>query len=66
MRCLEHVIKLAVKDASGSVRKKIIKVGPLKNYIRCSVKRCDVFEKAKVELGEKDIVVPGLDVDIRW
>lgn len=66
VRCIGHVINITVKDFLFFILKLIDAINSLVNSIRCSVKRRDTFQKVVVELGETEVVPPGLDVDTKW
>lgn len=65
VKCLAHVLNLAVKECMGLIHDKITKIRKLIGCLQCSVKRKDVFNDVKVELGLR-LELPGLDVDTRW
>lgn len=66
LRCIEHVIKIAVKNFLSLIRKYKDAIRSLVTSIRCSVKLRNTFQKVVVELGETEVVLPGLYVDTRW
>lgn len=65
VRCIAHVLNLAVKECMQLVHDKLEKVRRLLSSIRCSVKRRALFNDIKVEMGVR-CELPGLDVETRW
>lgn len=65
VRCIAHVVNLAVKDCLNDVHQEINSVRSLLSAIRCSVKRRDAYEHAERQLG-LTVSLPSLDVPTRW
>lgn len=63
--CIVHVVYITVKDCVGMIREEIGKILSFKNSIRASVKRRDIFESVKIELGER-AKFPVLEVETCW
>lgn len=65
IRCIAHVINIAVKDSLVLVHSQIAAVRNLVHACRCSVKRRDRFEEIKKVVGV-NATLPCLDVETRW
>lgn len=66
VRCIAHVVNLAVKDALEITHAKIAAVRNLVHACRCSIKRRDRFEEIKKSVGSIEVSLPTLDVQTRW
>lgn len=66
VRCIGHVVKLAVKKCMKIFHGQFATIRSLLSSVRPSVKRRDLFETVKVELGITNVQIPGLDVETRW
>lgn len=66
VRCLAHVINLAVKSCLELVRSEVHSIRKLINSLRASVKRRELFDRVRTELGERKYDIPSLDVETRW
>lgn len=66
IRCMAHVMNLAVKDAFDRIKKSIKNLRDLIKAIRTSVKRRERFHALKQSLDVPDAKFPGLDVKTRW
>ena len=65
VRCIAHIVNLAVKDCFTLIHDKIQQVRSLVSAINSSVKRRDLFENARKTL-KLSVSVPGLDCETRW
>lgn len=63
--CIAHVINLAVKECMSVVHIQIGKIRAVINSIRPSVKRRDIFNDIRVELGDMSDL-PCMDCETRW
>ena len=66
VRCIAHVVNLAVRECLSQVHSEIQAIRALLNSIRSSTKRRDLFERVRDEMGEVHTHCPGLDVVTRW
>lgn len=65
IRCISHVVNLAVKDCMKLVHKEIEKIRSVCNAIRCSTKRRDKFGEISKQL-KLNVEIPCLDTETRW
>lgn len=65
VRCIAHVVNIAVKDCLAEVHDHISQIRALLSAIRSSVKRRDIFETTQRQLG-LTVGMPSLDVPTRW
>lgn len=65
VRCLAHILYLAVKECMWLFHYKITKIWKLIGCHQSSVKRKVLFNGVKAELGLK-IDLPSLDVEMCW
>lgn len=62
VRCIAHAMKLEVKESLDITTENIHRIRGIISSMRSFLKRRDIFEKLKVELGLPHALVPGLDV----
>lgn len=62
--CIAHVLNIAIKECIELIREEIGNILSLVNSVLTSVKRSDIFESVKIELGRAKLSV--LDVETRW
>lgn len=65
IRCFAHVLNLATKECMKDIHSHISKIRALLSTLRSSVKRRDLFNEVKTELGLK-YELPSLDCETRW
>lgn len=66
VRCMAHVVNLAVKVSFEMIKKDVCKVRKLIVAIRKSVNRRERFDELKASMGYSDVLLPGIDVENRW
>lgn len=66
VRCMAHVVNVAVKAAFEMIKSNVGKLRSLILAIRKSVKRRERFEKLKSNMGYDAVLLPSSDVKTRW
>lgn len=65
VRCVSHVVNMAVVECMAVVHTHITKIRYLINSIRSSVKLRDIFNEVHIEL-EVNIDLPCMECETRW
>lgn len=65
VRCIEHVMNVAVKECMKLIHARISTIRSLINSIRANVKRRDLFDMVRAEMNCKT-ELPKLDTETLW
>ena len=66
VRCLAHVIYLALKSCLELERSKVYSIRKMINSLCASEKRREMFVRARAKLGDHKYILPPLDVETWW
>lgn len=66
VRCIAHIIHLALKASSRDMHLELKKYRSLVGAVKSSIKRRDTLDRQKRLLTLKDVRMLDLDVDTRW
>lgn len=61
LRCIAHVVDLAVKDCLTDINAQINQIRSLLSVMRCSINRSDMYEDTQRQLG-LTVALPSMDV----